>query len=151
MRRPSRARPYPSAAPQFSVAIVDLPSRRATLASAVVAPSTPPVGTLASPDLVEIQDILPEEMTSVASPAFTSAILEVIPASLLELLVSLEAAVEASATRLDSPALAATKSSHPITRTLASAPAAAVMEESSVWAAAAVERAAIITEFNTMF
>merc|ERR1712133_351695 len=110
MRRPSRVHPYPSVVLQFSVAIVDLPSRRATLASAAVAPSTLPVGT---------------------------------PASLLEPLTSPETAVEAFAIRLDSPARAATKSSHPITITLASAPAAVVMEESLVWAAVAADPASI--------
>ena len=82
-------------------------------------------------------------MTSIASPASASAILEVVPASLQELLAFPEAAVEALAIRLDTPARAATKSSHPITRTLASAPAVAVMEESSVWAVVVADSTAI--------
>merc|ERR1712133_142046 len=127
----------------FSVAIMDLLSRWENLASVAVAPFTPPVATLAFPALAEIPDTPLEAMTSVASPAFVSAILEVVPASLRGLLASSEAAVEALAIHQDSPARAATKSSHSITLTLASALAAAVMEESSVWAAVAVVLAAI--------
>jgi len=122
--------------------IVDPPSRRVTLASTAAVPSTLPGATLDFPTSVEIPATPLEAVTSVASPASTS-VTSVVPAS-LALLASQEATVEALAIRLDSPTLAAAvSSSHPITRTLASARATAVMEESSVWVAVAADLALI--------
>jgi len=87
--------------------IADLPSRRVILDLAAVVLSTLPGVTLDSPALAETPVILLEAMMSVASPALTSAILEVVSA-ILGLLVSPEPVLEALAIRLDSPALAAT-------------------------------------------
>merc|ERR1711874_948023 len=83
--------------------------------------------TLAPQALAEILATRLAEISSVASPVFASAMLVALT-SLLAILASPEAAVETPAIHLDpSAALAATVSSmHPITRTLDSAPAAAV-------------------------
>jgi len=72
--------------------IMDLHSRRATLASAVVAPFTLPRATLDSPTSAEIPAFPLEGVTATASPAFASVILEV---ALAIPLASPEAAVEA--------------------------------------------------------
>merc|ERR1712133_172331 len=111
--------------------------REETLGSAMVAPASLPGGILDSPV---------EAMTSIASPAFASVILVVAPmapASHLAILDSQEAAEATLAIRLDPSvaltAAAAASSSHPTTGTLASAPAAAVMEGLSVLVAAAAD------------
>merc|ERR1739845_89724 len=115
--------------------------REEILASEVVAPASLPGATLDSPASVEIQDTPLEVLTSIPSPAFDLATMAVGPASLLAILASPEAAVETLAIHLDPSAAlaAATSSSHPATRTLASALAAADMEGSSVRAAATVD------------
>merc|ERR1712126_672948 len=101
----------------------------ATLALSAAAPDTFPGETLVSQALAEILATRLAEMTSVASLAFASAMLAVAPASLLAILAYPEAAVETLAIHLDpSEVLAATVSStHPITRTLGSAPPAVVI------------------------
>merc|ERR1712126_517489 len=92
-------------------------------------PDTFPGETLVSQALAEILATRLAEMTSVESLAFASAMLAVAPASLLAILAYPEAAMETLAIHLDpSEVLAATVSStHPITRTLGSAPAAVVI------------------------
>merc|ERR1739845_243431 len=104
--------------------------REGILASEMVAPASLPGATLDYPASAEVPDTPLEALTSIPSPA-----------SLLAVLVSPEAAVETLAIHLDPSAglAAATCSSHPATRTLASALAAAGMEGSSVRAAATVD------------
>merc|ERR1712126_561765 len=110
--------------------------REETLVSAMVAPASLPGGTLDSPALAGILDTPLEAMTSIASPAFASVILVVAPMAPASHLAILDPSVALTAA-------AAASSSHPTTGTLASAPAAAVMEGLSVLVAAAADHAAI--------